>query len=167
MKRPLCLSIVLSLLLCLCGCGSPAIDPVDFHYCRNPDQFQYFETDSVIRHESRDLTGHMGDLRYMIGLYLAGPLEEGLVCPFPAQTRLLSVKTEGDTAFIELSDLEQLLSDSQFSLACACLTLSCMSFSSCTAVTITSGSRSVTMNTDNLSLFDASVMEEAANGGNQ
>ena len=165
MKRLICLFSALILLPMLWGCDSAAIDPVSFFYCREAEQYQYFDEDGVICAESRDLTGHRGDLQYMIRLYLAGPLEEGLRCPFPSETRLVEAKKIIGSVRIELSDLEETMSDAEFSLACACLTQSCMSFIQCSEVIITSGERSVTMNAKNIILSDAPALTEATVGG--
>lgn len=165
MKPILSLILAVLMLVSLCGCDSTAIDPVTFYYCREPDSFVYFKEDSVIRSETRDLTGHQDDLRYMISLYLAGPLDEGLVCPFPTNTRLLAAIKIGNTIRIDLSDVDDSLSDIQFSLACGCLSLTCMRFTSCTEVIITSGSRTTNINTDNLVLYDVAPSPESTEGG--
>ena len=165
MKQILSLILTVLLLTGLLGCDSSAIDPVSFYYCREPESFVYFKEDSVVCVEPRDLTGHQEDLRYMIGLYLAGPLDEGLVCPFPQNTRLLAAIQIGDTIRIDLSDTEETMSDIQFSLASGCLSLTCMHFASCNEVIIVSGNRSANFNFENLVLFDAAPSSEAANGG--
>lgn len=165
MKRLICFLSILLVFPTLWGCNSTSIDPVSFFYCREPDQIQYFNEAGVICAESRDLTGHRGDLQYMIRLYLAGPLEEGLRCPFPSNTRLLETKKIVSSVRIKLSDMEDSLSDAEFSLACACLTQTCISFSQCTEVIITSGDRSITMNAENLVLSDVPMSSETNLGG--
>lgn len=162
MKR--IISLTLLLLLLLTGCSSGENGGISFYYCRDPEQYQYFSQDGVIRAESRDLMAHRHDLQYMIGLYLAGPMEEGLVSPFTRSTRLLSAKKDGGTILIELSDHSSTMSDSEFTLACACLTLTCMEFTPCEEVTVVSGSRSITMDADNLLLYDTLPQQETAGG---
>ncbi len=163
MKRITCVLLALCMTVLL-GCGRAETNSVSFYYCRNAEEYQYFEEDGVIRAESRDITGHRSDLRYIVGLYLAGPLEEGLESPFSKSTRLVSVQKSGETIQIELSDQNQDLSDASFSLACACLTLTCMDAFSCTEVTVTSGERSVTMNENSIMLFDTLLPQEATGG---
>lgn len=164
MKRFFCFLLSLLSLFCFWGCDSSDPDTVLFYYSRNPEVYQYFEEDSVIRAEQRDLTGHRNDLRYMLGLYLAGPLEENLTTPFTKSTRLISVEQKEKTVFIELSDHASTMTDSEFSLACACLTLTCLHFTQCDAVSIISGDRNITMNGDIILLYD-SMPQQEPNGG--
>lgn len=164
MKRFLALLLTFALFLPLLGCHSQDSGDTVFYYCRNTEDYRYFEENSVVCPEERDLTGHQNDLRYMVGLYLAGPLDEELHSPFSASTRLISVKMDGQSVFIELSDQTGVLNEPEFTLACACLTLSCMRFISCTDVTITSAERSITMNEDSIVLFDSLPMQETTGG---
>ena len=163
MKKLICILLSL-LLLPLWGCSSGENNEVPFYYCRSPESYQYFEEDSVIHSEARELLGHRQDLRYMVGLYLAGPLDEELISPFPKSIRLLSIEKEEDSLQIELSALDKSLSDSEFTLACACLTLTCLDFTQCTEVTITSGTRTVTMDSDTILLFDSLHQQETTGG---
>lgn len=163
MKRFFCLILILSL-TALCGCSKPETNSVSFYYCRDPEFYQYFEEHGVIQPEIRDITGHRSDLRYVVGLYLAGPLEEELRSPFSKTARLVSVQKSGTSILIQLSDETQNLSDASFSLACACLTLTCMDAFSCNEVTVTSGERSVTMNENSIVLFDTLLPQEATGG---
>lgn len=162
MKRIIC--ILLSLCLLLSGCGRAEDHSVSFYYCRSAEDYQYFESDGVIRGEGRDVTGHRSDLRYMINLYLAGPLEEGLQSPFPKTARLISVSIAEDTILIQLSDQDKTMTDAEFSLACACLTLTCMNLHSCAQVTITSGDRTVTMDESSILLSDDLLPQESTGG---
>lgn len=146
------------------GCGSGEQNTVSFYYCRDPAQYQYFEKDGVIQSEQRDLLGHRDDLRYMVGLYLAGPMNEGLVIPFSKSTKLLSVRKEDSSILIELSDHSKVLTDSEFTLACAALTMTCMEFTECSNVTIASGGRSITMNADSIILSDILPQQETTGG---
>ena len=154
MKRFFSICILLGMLFSLAGCHSGEKNTVNFYYCREPEHYQYFQEDGVIHGESRDLASHRNDLHYAVGLYLAGPMEEGLNSPFPRTTRLLSIQNDNGRVRVELSDLSHVLTDAEFTLACACLSMTCMDLTSCTEVTIVSGERSITMNTDNIVLFD-------------
>ena len=146
------------------GCSSAEPIGISFYYCREPDAYQFFQNDGVIRSEPRDITGHRNDLRYMVSLYLAGPMEESLVSPFRKTTKVISTEQSGSTISIELSDHSKDLTDSEFSLACACLTLTCMDFMDCESVTIISGERSMTMNSDNILLYDTLLSQENTGG---
>jgi len=148
----------------LAGCSSHSLEPVSFYYCRNPETYQYFQEDGVITAESRDLSGHTNDLRYLVALYLAGPLEEGLVSPFPRSARLVEAKTISSSVQIELSDLGNTMTDSEFSLAAACLSKTCMQHFGASSVTIKSGARTITMNEANIILFDTAIPETTEGG---
>ena len=164
MKARILLILAIVFLL-LTGCSSPQREDTIFYFCRSPEQYRYFEEDGVIYSESRDLMNHRNDLRYMISLYLAGPMTEGVVSPFTKATRLISAELRNNAVYIELSGHNNILTDSEFSLACACLTLTCMDYMACEQVTITSGDRSITMNTQSILLYDTLPQQET-NGGN-
>lgn len=161
---------VLSFLLCcmmavsLLGCESKDGNGVNFYYCHDREHYQYFQDDGVIEAESRDIASHRNDLKYAVGLYLAGPMREGLIAPFPKGTRLLSIEYADDRIRIVLSDQHNTMTDSEFTLACACLTMTCMDLVPCTEVTIDSGDRSITMNAQSIVLFDNPTQSEPMGG---
>lgn len=155
MKRSLCVLLCVLFLIGLCGCSTPLSgsgEPVSFYYRRA--DFQYHGTDNVIVPEQREISGHGGDLHYLISLYLVGPLDDSLVSPFPKGTRLLETQQNGMELLLTLSDSAASLSDSAFSLACTCLALTCMSFTNAETVTVSSEERFMTITTDNLLLSD-------------
>lgn len=164
MKQLTGLLFSLLLFFSLCGCTASKDDKVQFYYCRDPELYQYFEADGVIRTETRDLSGHMRDLRYMVSLYLTGPLEEGLKNTFSRSTILISVTQTGSTVEIEISDQSPYLTDAELSLACACLTLTCMDFTPCDSVSITVGPQTITMDADSILLFDSLPQQETTGG---
>ena len=158
MKRSLCVLLCVLFLIGLCGCSTPLSgsgEPVSFYYRRA--DFQYHGTDNVIVPEQREISGHGGDLHYMISLYLVGPLDDSLVSPFPKGTRLLDTQQNGLALLLTLPASAASLSDSAFSLACTCLGLTCMSFTNAETVTVSSGERVMTITTDNLLLSDDST----------
>ena len=156
MKRTLCLVLALCLILPGCAVSKERLrEPVTFYYPRR--QYQYGAEDGVISSEQREAAGHRDDLSYLLALYLIGPSDEALVSPLPWGTRILKTTQNGTTVTLKLSDTTPAMTDTEFSLACACLTLTCLSVTDAQAVKITSGSRSVTMSRDNLTLFDDST----------
>lgn len=159
MKRIVCFLTALFLLLPLAGCSTPSFDPVLFYYCRKSEDYQYFDSEGIISSEGRDLTGHSKDLQYLVALYLAGPLDEDLISPFPRKTRLLEEEYQNDRIRIELTDLGNTMTDSEFSLASVCLAKTCMEYVSAKDVTIKSGARSITINSKNVVLFDTATPE--------
>ena len=159
MKRSLCCMLILLLLIPLAGCSSPNFDPVLFYYCRRPEAYEYFDAEGIIRPEGRDLSGHSEDLTYLVALYLAGPLDEDLISPFPRKTRLLEEETKNNRILLELTDLGNTMTDSEFSLASACLAKTCMEYVHAKDITIKSGARSITINADNVILYDTVTPE--------
>lgn len=164
MKQLLCIFLACLMLVCLTSCSSEDPNAITFYYCREPEAYRFFEETGVIGRETRDITGHRNDLRYMVSLYLAGPMEEELISPFTKATRLVSAELSGREIHIELSGHNKIMTDSEFSLACACLTLTCMDFMDCDAVTIVSGERTMTMNTENIFLYDTLPTQETTGG---
>ena len=159
MKRSICIILIFMIIVTLLGCDSSSFDPVTFYYCRKPEEFQYFESDGVIASEGRDLTGHNRDLQYLVALYLAGPLDEELISPFPRKTRLVHAAKDKHAVQIELSDLGNSMTDAGFSLAAVCLAKTCISFVHVDEVTIRSGARTITINTENVILYDNSITD--------
>ena len=160
MRRLLCLNLSVVLLLSLLsGCGQHLKEPVTFYYLRNAYEDKM---DCPIAGEQREASGNRDNLKYTLSLYLMGPIGKDLVSPLPRGTVLYTVKQENGTLTIELSNTSALLSDSEFSLACACLSLTCMGLTNTEAVTIVSGNRSLTLSRDNLLLGDTVTPEETA-----
>ncbi len=132
-------------------------DTVNFYYVRS--DFSYGSPDGVIGAEARNVGDHEGDLDYLLALYLGGPLDSQLVSPFPNRTtpRLLSVKVKGNILHINLSDLSTVMTDGKFTLACACLSKTCLELANVQAVEITSGNRSLRLTPANLVFYDEST----------
>lgn len=132
-------SILLSvLILCsLIGCNSNTAQlqqPVAFFY---PEKVQDDgSVTNVINCENREGAQFGGDLHKMLTTYLAGPKDPALYSPFPAYTELIEVSlSEGkvillfDEAFGSLSSLER-------TIACACISQTCMAFTGAQQVEI-------------------------------
>ncbi len=153
MKR--ILSLCLLLCLVLCGCGSERIkEPVTFYYLRS--DYEYFSQDGVIDSEEREASGHREDLSYLLALYLMGPTEEELRSPLPRSVWILAVEQENHQITIHLSDTLKDMTDLDYSLACACLSMTCLDMTDAQSITIASGARTVTMSRDTLTLYDGS-----------
>lgn len=160
MKRLFCAAAAVSLLLSLlAGCGQKVKEPVVFYYRK--DAYQE-NMDCPIAWEEREVAGHRDNLKYLLSFYLMGPISKGLVSPLPRGTLLYTITQEGAGLTIEISNTSSLLTDSEFSLACACLSMTCMELTNAENVTITSGSRSLTLSWDNLLLNDSVSTEETA-----
>ncbi len=151
MKRFICLILALCILLCGCGFfGERVREPVTFYFlCSNYQE----DLCCVIVPEEREGAGHTSDLAYMMALYQMGPSAEDVVSPLPTGTSIVSHMESGQI-FLELSDAAYSLSDLEYSLACACLTLTCLDITEAEYVTVTCGSRSKTMTRDSLVMYD-------------
>ena len=159
MKRILCLILIFICLLS--GCGKK--DDVVFYY-RSVDYLNS-RSGSVLDSETRDVTGYRDNPQFLVALYLAGPLDQDLQSPFPTGTKLQSLFFKEDQLTIQLYDLPQTLSDSDFSLACACLTMTSLEFTNAKTVTILCGSRSVTMDQSILTFTDTPATISPTDGG--
>lgn len=152
MKRIFCL--ILPICLLLCGCGERIKEPVTFYYLRSAYQE---DMSDVIASEEREAGGHREDLAYLLALYLMGPSEEGLESPLPKGTKIFTVSETDEGILLHISDTTETLTDLQYSLACACLSMTCLELTDAPQVTIASGERSVTMSHDTLTLYDGST----------
>lgn len=155
MKRCFGACLIICLLLSGCTLGERLKEPANFFYLRC--EYQYFSQNGVIASEERETSGHRNDLSYLMALYLMGPADEEMVSPLPKGTRILKAEQDAEGVILQLSDLDSVLSDTDFSLACACLSLTCFELTDSQSVTINSGERSVTMERGTLSLYDGST----------
>ena len=160
MKKILCAALAAVLLISLLpGCGQKMKEPVTFYY----QVTDYQGTMACpIAGEEREVAGYRDNLKYLLSFYLMGPISKDLISPLPRGTMLYNITQEGTDLTIELSNISALLTDSEFSLACACLSMTCMELANVENVTIVSGSRSLTIRQDNLLLNDTVTPEETA-----
>lgn len=150
--RILCLLLIFCILLTGCGFfGERIWEPVTFYYlCGSYSE----DLCCVIVSEERETSGHTGDLPYLLALYLMGPTEDEHISPLPAGACIHSTVENGHI-FLELSNIPASMTDIDFSLACACLTLTCLDIIDADDVTIRNGDQEKTMNRDSLTLYDA------------
>lgn len=142
-------------LFLLCGCGrkgKPLFDPVYLYYPRT--EYDYGSADSAITWEAMDGTGHMDDFEYLLSEYFAGPIDEGLVNPFPVGTTLLSARLEGDDFLLEVSAEALTLPEHQFTLGCSCLSMTCFELTQAETVTVSCGEKSLTIRRNGMLLAD-------------
>jgi len=155
MKRIIPLFLLLSLLLS--ACGDRIREPVTFYYVRaNYEQ----DMSAIIASEEREASGHRNDLSYLLALYFMGPADEDLQSPVPRSTSLFNIFREDSTITLDLSDTATTMTDAEFTLACSCLTLTCLEITDAESVVINSGSRSLTMNAETLILKDLTTAAE-------
>lgn len=149
MKR--ILAFVLILCITLPGCSIfTEKQTTTFYYPRV--EFLHGVADGVIASEERDATS--GSLPYLLSLYLIGPVEEGLRSPLPASVGIEAVAQLPDRVELTLSDTHDVLTEAEFSLACACLAKTCFALTGTEKVHIISGSRDKLVTEDILTLYD-------------
>ena len=153
MKRLLCLILTAATLICLLpGCAERVKEPVAFYYLReNPSRGLGPE----IAGEVREGSGHRDNLRYLMG-----PADKELTSPLPRGTVLYQLEQTEDGVTIGISDTSEALSDSRFSLACACLSMTCMELLPVKEITVVSGNRNTTIRRDSLILKDTIQPQE-------
>ena len=157
MKRLVSLLLIIALCLPLCACTSP--NTVTYYFLREPEEYQYGVADGVMVGESREAAGHVDDLRYLLILYLHGPVSDNLSSPFPAGTKLVELTREDDSLTVQLTSMFTVLEGTDLTLACACLARTCFALTDVQSVTILAMGRetvSMTMERDNLLLVDES-----------
>lgn len=159
----------LTCLLLLSGCGrsgKPLFDPVYFYYPRV--EYDYGYSDSVISWEAMDGTGYMEDYQYLLGEFFSGPIDEGFYNPFPPGTELLSAWLEDDSFYLELSREALALPEHQFTLGCACLSMTCFELAPVRAVTVSCGEKTLTIPRGEYLLMDDYIPDSITkqeNGG--
>ena len=122
MKRAVCLLMILCLLGSACACGKDtSAEPVRFFYLRNPDRYHYGSAEGVVSSEERDASGHTSDVKYLLTLYLQGPVDEMLRSPFPADLKLLDLTRRENNLYITLNSTFLSLKGMDLTLACVCL----------------------------------------------
>ena len=129
-------------------------DGVTFYYER--EKFSYGQENGAIGSEIREIPGRNPELSYLLALYLQGPIEENLVPLFPEGTEILDLDIRARTLYIRLSDLKKDMTASEYSMACACLTMTCLGLTNVDNVSITSSDRTMFMNSKNLIFYDYS-----------
>ena len=136
MKKIICILIVF--LLCFSGChlGRESQQNVQFYYLRNADNFVYGSSDGVVTYEERDATGYEQDIRYLLTLYLQGPVDETLESPFPAGCKLKDIALEADQISLLLNSNLTTLKGIDMTLACVCLAQTCFSMTNVQSVRI-------------------------------
>ena len=155
MKRFLALFLILALLAGFAACSET--EAVTFYYLRNESAYQFGTPDAVIAGESREAAGHVHDLRYLLILYLHGPVNENLHSPFPSGTSLVNLEQHGTALTIRLSSIASAMKGTDLTLACACIARTCFEITDAQSVTVIStgfGNVAMTLTRDSLLLVD-------------
>lgn len=157
MKRLICLICFLALLLSGCSVTGDWIkEPVTFYYVH--ENYQK-DMKQVIESELREASGHRDDLTYLLALYSMGPSSDKLKSPFPHNVQIMPIERTSDSIVLSLSENAQILTDAQFTLASACLALTCMDLTNAQQISVECAERKISINKDNLLLYADHVQE--------
>ena len=163
MKKLLCIFLILSCLLCLSACAQQEENPeptVTVYYKRSV--LTYGAEDSVIAATQLKTSGRENDTDYLIRKYLASTPDENFESPFPKDVTLISLKLEGLTAKVVLSNELATLTGMHLTIALTCLTQTVMSLTGCEEVIISAntqridGQNFITLSRDSYLLVDSS-----------
>ena len=161
MKR--IISIVLALLIpvsaCGCAVSNSDIDaPASFYYRTDP--VAYNTPTSVFSAEIRETADLNNNALNILNRYVAGPVSEGYLSPFPPGVNVDSIERNGECVIITMNDSFGSLTGVALTSACTCVVLTVIELIGCQEVTIQcqsaplDGAASITMGIDSLHLMD-------------
>ncbi len=164
MKKVIVLLLALLQLAALVGCslGGTDFEPVHFYYLRDADAYLYGAEDGVVTYEERDPTGHEGDFRYLLMLYLQGPLDDALESPFPAGCALVELSQTASEMHVTLNSDFATLRGMDRTLACVCLARTCFSLANVRTVHILARSSEEKDNVYETITIDSLLLEDNA-----
>lgn len=132
MKRTL---LLLALSLLLTGCGSRSETLTQYGVCFLSDGGS--ETGAALENEMRTLPAGRGAVDGLMRILLTGPESDGLVSPFPADTKLRGWRVDQGIALIDLTEPYGDLSGVDLTLADSCIVLTLCQLDSVDAVYLT------------------------------
>lgn len=148
MTRLICMILVFCLLLSGCSFMAERIkEPVNFYYVR--ENYQK-DMQQVIASEVREASGHREDLSYLLALYSLGPTSDELQSLLPRSTTIQLTEYLDDSITLSLSESAASMTDADFTLAGACISLTCMELSDIRQVTLVCADRNITIRKDQL-----------------
>lgn len=161
MKHAISLFLALIMLCTLFGCGKEPTyqEPLSFYY-RSTDLSYDAACVSVVS-ETREGAG-LNTTEDILALYFNGPESTSLSNPFPAGLRLVSCNLEEKTLYLTVSKELASLTGMDLTLACSCITLTCLSIVGAEEVCIQAegaklgGQTTITMDRDSILLLDTS-----------
>lgn len=120
MKRVIIFVLCFSVLLCGCGLNGTLIDSENsYRFYYQSKEVEHLETEDSIRSEYRKLESD--DLADLLSVYLAGPVSDDLISPFPAGTSVENIQNSSDMVTLTMSGEFFTLQGIQLSIAYCCL----------------------------------------------
>lgn len=160
-KRMIALLLLLSLFLPGCSAGTDKdsmTPPLRFYY--KPADVEADFGMGAVPFEYRDMGTHGEDYTWVLERYLKGPLSSDLAAPFQITTTLEDLTLEDGCLYLTLSKSFADLTDIDLTVACACITLTCLEFREVSSVSIRvegellGGRREMVMSRDSLLTVD-------------
>ena len=161
MKRIISILLVLLILVSACGCVGSNHDidvPASFYYRTDPATSNApTPIFSAEIRETADLNNNALDI---LNRYVAGPVSEGYLSPFPAGVTVNSIERNGERVIITMNDAFGALTGVALTSACTCVVLTVIELIDCQEVTIQcqsaplDGAASISMSIDGLHLMD-------------
>lgn len=159
MKKLLAALLLCAMLMTLTACGYDRMQQtVSFYYPRR--EIVYGDDSGVIGAETRDAADRTDDLRYLLAMYMQGPLDETFYSPFPSGCKLQSVSTAGDDLAITLSSRFSSLEGLDLSIACASLARTALELSGAESVHIKAAAQDESGSAVNIILTRTSLLLE-------
>jgi len=156
MNRLICILLCACFLLSGCSISGERIkEPVVFYYVREDYQK---DMKPVIASEIREASGHSGDLAYLLALYSMGPSQKDLKAALPRNTKIVPSDCTEESIVLTLSESALTMTEADFTLASACIALTCMEFTDIYQVTVSCGERNITMQKDTI-LLDQNLLD--------
>lgn len=157
-------------ILCLCflvGMGGCARQS-NAEQLKSPMKFYYKTSDAsygdglgATDYELRETYGHEADYVWVLTEYLKGPLSQKLTAPFQRSVSIVSAERSGDRLQLRMTQELANLSGVDLTVACACITLTCLEFPGVEAVSICAvgskldGKTEILLSRNNLLLEDS------------
>ena len=168
MKRTLTFFLCLVMLATLCACTAQQQEfrePVSLYYLliQPADHIHHGSEDSIISPEQREGYQIRDQISVLLETYLKGPATEFYESPFPVGTGLVSAELQGSTLTVTLTDAIAGMTGIELSLACACLSRTCIELWDLESVTIRAetmfldGKAEITMTGENFLLTDDTI----------
>lgn len=114
-------------------------------------------------YELRETYGHESDYVWVLTEYLKGPISQKLTAPFQRSVSIVSAERSGSQLQLQMTQELANLSGADLTVACACITLTCLEFPGVEAVSIRAvgskldGKTEILLNRNSLLLEDSSA----------
>ncbi len=165
-RKSTALILCLFLLVGLYGCagqshGDPLKSPMKFYY--KTSDASYGDGQGATDYELRETYGHESDYVWVLTEYLKGPISQKLTAPFQRSVSIVSAERSGSQLQLRMTQELANLSGADLTVACACITLTCLEFPGVEAVSIRAvgskldGKTEILLNRNSLLLEDSSA----------